>query len=393
MKLTIPTNWQDDLLKKIKRPDVHAIYGKLDRDFVGGGRASCVLNKIAKNNAKLHIHKIHEEGLKFHYLLNASCMGNKEWTRKGQKKLGRLLDWLSEIKVDGVVVASPYLAQHIKLKYRHFVISVSCFANVNSIEKAKFWEDLGVSVITLSHIEVNRNFRLLGQIRDKVNCKLQLIANDGCIHSCPLFFYHNNISSHASQTTEPLGNFMFDYCYLMCRYKRIVDPTYFICGTWIRPEDIKYYEDIGIEYFKLTDRTMHTDAIVLIVDAYSKRNYKGNLYDLFVSPSKSLWRKKFNLIHKFKYFFHPFTINFFKILKYGNFTRKDIEVYIDNAQLDGFIDYFLTEDCSYKSCTECGYCQRIAEKVVKIDPQYRQIAIGDYENFLNEIVSGEKFKY
>lgn len=392
MKLTVPTNWQSGLIKKIKKPGVDIVYGKLDKDFPGGGRPSCVQLNVTKAKAKSDIDEIHKEGLKFYYLLNASCIGNSEYTKAGQKALHKLLDWLSEAEVDGVVVAIPYLFRIIKRKFPHFKISVSCFANVNSIEKAIFWEDLGASVITLSQVELNRDFRLLRKIREDVNCELQLIVNDNCIQGCPKFFYHNNVTSHASQTANRSGAFMFDYCRITCRCKKITEPVNFIRGVWIRPEDLQVYENIGIDRFKLVDRSMHSDALALIVDAYSKRSYKGNLYDLFINPSKSLWLKRSSFFHKLKYFFHPFAVNIFKMAK-NRVLTKEVEVYIDNTQLDGFINHFLKEDCRYKSCEDCGYCQEIAKKVVKIDPKYRQKAIERYNEFLSEIVSGEIFKY
>ncbi len=392
MKLTVPTNWQDGLIDRIKKPGVHTVYGKLDRDFVGGGRPSCVLNKVTKREVSLHVDKIHHEGFQFHYLLNSSCLGNSEWTRSGQNELNNILEWISEINADGVVIASPYLAQLVNKRYPKLKLSVSCFANVNSVEKAKFWEDLGAAVITLSQVELNRNFKLLRQIRKNVNSELQLIVNDNCIQDCPLFFYHNNVTSHGSQTLNELGSFIFDYCFLVCRSQRVVNPLYFIRTAWIRPEDAKVYEDIGIDRLKLVDRGMHTDAIALIVEAYSKGSYPGNLYDLFNSPSKSLWIKRGSFLHKLKYFFHPFTVNIFKLLKHKG-VIKDIEVYIDNTKLDGFINYFFEEDCRYKSCKECGYCQQVSDKVVKITPEYREKAKVEYSTFLEEIISGEIFRY
>jgi collagenase-like PrtC family protease len=334
MKLTVPTNWENDLIKKIKKPYVDTVYGKLDSDFIGGGRASCVLLKQGRNYVKSYIADIHKEGFRFHYILNASCMGNREWTRKGQKEITALLDWLSETNVDGVIVTSPYILQLVKKRYSKFEISVSCFANVNSVEKAKFWQDLGASIITLSQTELNRNFKLLEEMRKKIDCDLQLIANDGCISDCPISFYHNNTSSHSSQIHSILGSFMFDYCSLMCRYRKIKQPVNFIRGTWIRPEDMSIYENIGFDRFKLADRTMDTEHLAVIINAYSKRSYKGNLYDLITSSSKSLWIKKAGLLHKLKYFFHPLSINLIKfvqnrkLLKYAGTACVKIAVIV-----------------------------------------------------------------
>ena len=55
MKLTVPTNWQDDLVSRVQRPQVDTIFGKLREDFVGGGRPSVALPKITKNNRPISI--------------------------------------------------------------------------------------------------------------------------------------------------------------------------------------------------------------------------------------------------------------------------------------------------------------------------------------------------
>lgn len=389
MKLTVPTNWEHDLIPRIRGFNVETIFGKLDRDPAGGGRASCVSIQVGRGKAREHVRQIHESGIKFFYLINSSCMGNAEYTRKGQKDLTKLLDWVAGLGADGVVVANPYLAQHVRRNYPHFKIAVSCFANVNSVERAKFWEDQGAYSITLSQVEATRDFVLLREIRKQTRCKLQLLANDFCIMDCPLFSYHNNVVSHASQTGG--RHFVLDYCRLTCRSSMLRDPTNFIRASWIRPEDLGVYEDAGIDSIKLVDRGMHTDAIALIVKAYSERSYKGNLNDLFGSPSKSWWIKRSGLIHKLKYFFHPRTVNVLKLFKHRG-AITDAAVYIDNTKLDGFIDHFFDSSCRYKSCSECGYCREIADKAVRIDPEDRKRVMQAREGLMNDVISGDLFK-
>jgi len=393
MKLAVPTNWQPDLVKRIKKPGVDVVYGKLNSDFVGGGRPACTSPEVRMQEAKKHVKEIHDNGLKFNYLLNAACLGNHEWTIRGQRRLRKLLTWLTDIKADGVVVSVPYLAQFIRKNYPHFTIVASCLALVDSVEKAIFWEDLGANVITMSQHEMTRDFKLLREIKSHVKCELQLIVNDNCIKDCPFYIYHHNLIAHSSQNFRPAGIFVFDYCRFFCRYKILSEPGSFIKAAWIRPEDISVYEGVGINRFKVVDRNMTSDAISFITDAYSKRSYNGNLYDLFGNPSKSLWFKKFDPVHRLKYFFHPFKLNVFKLMKMGA-VLKDLEVFIDNTKLGGFIDYFLkNESCRYKACSECGYCKNIEESVVTIAPGYREEIASQYGHFIDESVSGAIFKY
>ena len=66
------------------------------------------------------------------------------------------------------------------------------------------------------------------------------------------------------------------------------------------------------------------------------------------------------------------------------------QVYIDNRKLDGFIKYFLNNDCSLQTCQECVYCQNVSKEVLKIEPG-RQLECMD--KYVSELVSGDMFKY
>ena len=72
---------------------------------------------------------------------------------------------------------------------------------------------------------------------------------------------------------------------------------------------------------------------------------------------------------------------------------RDTLVNIDNTKLDGFIDHFLSEDCRYKSCKDCGYCQKFADRAVKVDPEFRKQAMKQYEDLIDQTISGDIFKY
>ena len=389
VKLAVPINWQEDLLPVLKRNKqfISEVYGKLPFDFVGGGRPSYSSLPINSKRALGYINKINKLGLKFNYLLNSNCLNNFEWTRQGQARLTKLVDWLLQAKVDSVTVAIPYLAEFIKNRYPQIKIMVSTAACVDSVDRAKFWQNLGVEKITLRSIDVNRDFELLKQIRKNIKCKLQLIVNLNCLYNCAAHMYHAALISHGSQCKN---NFMIDFPYLSCSYKRILEPVNFIKGDWIRPEDVHYYEDIGIDEFKLVDRNMPTENISLIISAYAQRKYDGNLLDLFPSPKKTLISKSFGLMHKLKFFFRPLSVNIFKLAAVKD-LRFDI-FYIDNKALDGFIGHFFEHRCRVVNCQECGYCAQVGKNVISVDAKTRINKIRQYSEFINKLVSGEIFR-
>lgn len=389
MKFSVPHNWQKDLLPGLRKFKIEELYAKLAKDFVGGGRASCVLPHVSKKKVAMFVSEAHKNGIQFNYLLNATCLGNQEWSIKGQRSLTKLLDWLTDIGVDKVTISMPYLLELIKKRYPKLKVCVSTQAGVDSIKRARHWEELGAERITLAETSVNRNFPLLRQIRRAVKCELQLIANLECLYQCPFWIYHSVLNSHGSQDNNA---FLIDYCYLSCNYIRLKNPVEFIKAGWIRPEDIRHYEAIGIDSLKLVNRGMTTEEIISVVDAYTKGHYDGNLLDLFSHPSKNIILQRPNILHKLRYFFRPFHVNLFTLLK----ARKLLggtKVYIDNRSLDGFIEYFLNENCSLKSCEDCGYCNRVAEKTVKISPDWRSESVCGYRKYLDSLLSGEMFDY
>ena len=392
LKLSVPNNWQEDLLPvlKEKRDSISEAYGKLPADFVGGGRPSYSFLPISIKKAGDYIKRIHAIGIGFNYLLNSTCLNNLEWQRPGNKRLLRLVDWLAENNVDSVTVAIPYLLEVVKKRCPHIKVTVSTAGRVDSVERAKFWEGLGADRITLSSIDANRNFPMLRKIRGSVRCKLRLIANVGCMYNCAIHMYHCALLSHSSQNFVA-NRFAVDYSYIDCSYRRILEPVNLVRSDWIRPEDVHYYEEIGIDELKLVDRNMPTSAISLILDAYINRRYEGNLLDLFPSQKKTLMVQKLGIFHKLKFFFRPFDIN---ILRLARARELSFDIfYMDNRKLDGFIDYFIRHDCRSSSCRECGYCYKVARDVIRTDGKLRQEAIKKYESYLSNIVSGKIFRY
>lgn len=390
LKFSVPTNWQKDLISKLAKDNIEELYGKLQEDIVGGGRASVVLPSVSNKELCRHIEEAHKNGLKFNYLLNSTCLDNSEWTRSWQKKFRSFLDYLVKVGIDKVTVSIPYLLELIKKKYQQLEVCVSIQVGVVSVRQAKFWEDLGADEITL-FTDVNRNFPLLGSIKQNVHCKLKLIANIACLYGCPFYHYHANLQSHASQAFHFNKGFVIDYCTLRCRLIRLSCPEEFIRARWIRPEDVKIYEALGIDSLKFTNRDMKTEAICLIVKAYSNRKYSGNLLDLFSDPSKNLRGYNFDL-QKIKYLLKPFKVNIIKLRRATKFLRTD-EIYIDNDALDGFLQYFLDGGCSGESCQQCGYCHAIAKRVINISPKFKQAQLQEYKNFLEGLITGDLFSY
>jgi len=395
MEFIVPTNWQDDLIPGLPARFVSELYGKLAVDFVGGGRASAILNSVSRKKAASHIKQAHKHGFKFNYLLNSTCLDNWELTKSGRMRIEKLVDWLIVAGVDSVTVSMPFILEFVKRKFPSLKVNVSVQENVNTVSKAVIWDKMGADKITLSVIDANRDFSLLRNIRSRVNCKLQLIANLKCLAGCHLYKYHSNINAHGSQSKHILKGYLIDYCTLCCSLIRAQQPVEYIKSMWIRPEDVHYYEELGVDSLKLVGRQMPTPLIHKIAKAYVKRTYEGNLLDILAGAKKNFIignKKVISYFKKIKYFFKPQHVNPFRLQKAQNLFTEN-HIFIDNCALDGFLDYFLKGKCDLTCKPHCTYCYDIAKHALKIDSTKQEEHADKIESFLDNLYAGKMFYY
>jgi len=349
MQLLVPTNWDPNLIAPLsKLKDEVQIYGVLPTSMIGSGGAGPDITCMTRNQVEEYITQAHSAGLKFDYLLNAPSMSNMEWEENTHRDLLEHLEWISSLRVDSVTITMPYLLELVKRQFPHLKARVSTIAHVNSVARAKFFELLGADSITLD-ININRDFKLLKAIRSAVNCELTILANNLCLYQCPYEYYHHDSLGHASQSYNPFNGCYVDYCVMHCTLDRLRDISQTIKCRWIRPEDIHIYEEIDINMFKISSRSMSTEQILNAATAYSARRYQGNLYDILnvLTPKTGF-------------------INSALAGAQNNAAMSLPKLYIDNQALEGFMDFFKKQNC-LSGCSQCDYCQKIADKVIQFD--------------------------
>lgn len=373
MKLTIPCNFEDDFFEKIDFSQVAEIYGKLSTDLIGGGRPALTMPSISKSKVEKFVKETHKRGMEFNYLINGTCFDNLEISKKGYRQIRELLDWLTEMQVDSITVSLPMILEIIKKNYPHFKTSVSVQVVIDCFEKANYWEALGADKINISYVDVNKNFEEIRRIKANTTCKIQTIANLKCRNRCPHVTLHGNYNAHTSQCGHVMNNFSFDYYLFSCAEQMLRNPSNILKSAFIRPEDLYLYEEAGVDYIKLVERSMTSDALALIVKAYSERSYDGNMMDLIHGISKYIIYNDDTIFKMgMKYLFQPSKINIFKVKKLmDNLStlRKEkdfnesFDLYIDNKKLDGFLEYFAKGHCT-RDCKTCSYCETYAEKAI-----------------------------
>jgi collagenase-like PrtC family protease len=415
MKYTIATNFDPELIEEIAKYNQDhtfgSVFGKLKKDIIGGGRSSINLPKVSKNELKDYIQLCHRNHLKFNYLLNPICLGNREFIRKEHRQILKFLESLSNAEVDTVTINSPYLCELLKQQFPNFKITIGHFAYVSTIQQIKYWEELGADEITLQH-QTNRNFKLLEdmlQYTKKSGIGLRIIGNNFCLHDCPYSFYHATGLAHSSDKKQKLNQLYIDYNVIRCNTEKIKDPGKLLSSGWVRPEDVKYYEALSEKTgnynfsIKLVDRTKTTEFLKRVVKAYAFHSYTGNLIDILnlgITSNIRHYDIKTLIIGIITGSYNP------KIMrKYADGFNLPVP-YMDNQKLDGFIEKFIHEyNCDHSVCgdydatqpetndsKECNYCQHWARTVVTQNETADREWLEKSEGFLSDLKHSRMFQ-
>ncbi len=330
MKLMLPCNWDPDLLRRVSAVAPEYIYGSLPGEATL--RSSLVLSDASEVAVEDYIERAARENIKFIYVMNATCLGNREYSEQGRGDLLQRLQWVGEIGAAGVVTANPFVMDMLRQHFPSLELHISVLAGVNDARKATFYENLGATVIHLDP-QVNRNFRQLHAIRKSVGCRLSTVVNEGCLLSCPIRNYHSNMISHSKESIDQ--RCYVDYCYYRCTFTKLTDPVEYLRSPWIRPEDLHFYEDLGIDLFKIAGRekmgdgpSSHTNWIGEVAASYYARRCTDVAALLVGNQS-------------------PFSL--------AGQAPPSSGVRIDSSKLDGFLRFFQDDRCSL-DCDYCDYC-------------------------------------
>lgn len=399
---SVGSNFDPQLISNISQYNskgvIKSVFGKLKKDFLGGGRASTFLPEISMKDLEAHIDLCHKNKLEFNYLINPMCLENKELEAETHKQIVHYLDELCNVGIDAITINSPYLCEMIKKQFPHLKVTIGLYAYIHELNLLKRWIELGADEITLAH-ENNRDFRLLEQMLNYTkgkNVSLRLIANNVCLRLCPYAMMHGTVQSHTSQSgTKIRGD--IDYCMVKCLSTKISRVSNFISADWIRPEDLWYYESLAERTgnynfsIKLVERTKNTEFLTRVVKAYTERSYKGNLLDILLWPKATEMLIDQEKNAEFDVLGKLYDIN--EYIKYAQIYNLP-NIYIDNEKLDGFLNYFVNgTDCDRKICGDsgekgadiCNYCAQWADKVVSYDKAAVESWLCNSEDFQNSL--------
>lgn len=355
-RLILPTNWQPDYLDAVLDLRPAYLYGSLQHE--PSGRSCTHLAEVSSEAVAGHMRRIRQKGAGFTYTMNATCMGNDELTDEGQVRLRERLTWIAQQGARAVVTTNPLVLEMLKNEFPQLEAHVSVLSFVDTPRKARFFAERGADVIHVDP-QVNRDFRNLEAIRRAVDCRLSVMVNKGCLLGCSMRHYHLNLMSHSQHSVK--GRSYVDYCYHWCSRLRTLDPDEIMRAAWIRPQDMHYYSELGIDYFKLGGRekagpdgvSADTAALSYMAQCYHRQSV-DNLWDLLVAQQE------------ITPLFSPD----------WDANARQPKVWLDSQALDGFIEYFREGHCD-QNCRNCDYCSIWARKALKV--------LGDGTGYANRL--------
>ena len=341
--LSVPADFKKTTIDKLhklnelyKFSKVRDTYGNLSstEQIVASGRKSQEIPKIDLNGLTEYVEYSKKYNIDFNYTLNALHYNSAEFTVEGINTFKKLLLQLHAIGIKKITISIPPLIQIIKSTGLDFKVCISTLNQIATVNKAIEYQELGVDSIVLDE-SIIRNFSVLERIRAAFNGEIKIIVNTLCRGDCTYRTFHYNLTASNLQESN-LDKYYFYKCF-----------TYFsdsiannLRRMWVRPEDLHYYRNIGINSFKIQgrdlieviskDNNVFYGDIVKTAEAYMRESFEGNIEDL---------------IYMFNQINMPFTQN------------------IPNSKLNNFLKPFWEKKqvCRF-DCSNCNYCENYARK-------------------------------
>lgn len=306
-------------------------YGQLTQvQLVNSGRITATLPQVTFKDFEKYVVYAKSKDIHFNYTLNPSCMGNAEFSEEGIREIIYLLKIINDIGVDSLTLTSPQLIELVQSTEMGFKIKASAICEITTPSKSLFYKKMNVERIVVDP-DITRDFNSLRRIGEVFGSGVEIIVNNVCYKNCAYKMFHYNHEAHSiPQNTSQV---IKDYFLNRCSMQKAGDVKSSIRLNWIRPEDLKYYMDVGIFHFKIQGRqNILQGDIIKTLKHYFSEEYDGNLFDLI-------------------------TI----FAQYNSF-----QPYVDNKKLDGYVKLFYDKpDFCKDICDSCGYCEYYARKCME----------------------------
>ena len=371
MYYKVGCNFSDDLIPKLAelnkkykgKAQVKELFGSdnaIDYDENGNillrhgaltARPDWRVQHLDRKEFAAFVKKALDAGIVFNYTLNSiQPYGSKIEMLKHRKQIVEFIGWLESIGVFRVTVANPMMMMFVREASSTLRIEVSCITHIDTVTQIKYlYDQFHIDKVCCSILK-NRNKKFLknaSKFCNENNITFELLANEMCGNGGDGYATHcvyrdSCYLCHATNVTKEDSMAYHNYPMQFCMTSRNDNKESWLKMRWIRPEDQKYYQKLGLNYFKVSGRTGSTDYVIKTLESYMAQSYNGNLIELW-KPLETITNGQ-------------------KESEFKAVTN------IPNKKLDGFIDHWIGDnvenfDCADEICgTTCNYCHNFYNK-------------------------------
>lgn len=309
----------------------------------GHSSARSVVEQEAWEGMREELRYIRNLGVSLTLLYNANCYGDGAVSSQFEKEILETVGTMvKEVGITDLTTTSPFVAKVVKRAFPQIKICASVNMWIGTVQAMEYLGDTFDGYYMQR--ELNRDFKRIKQLSDwcaRNGKQLRLLANSGCLYTCPFHTFHDNLVAHekgASQLDNAMSNRPSPCWDMMHRLADEEAAAVFLRESWIRPQDIGNYEPYFSEV-KLATR-MHSNPR-RVVGAYVRGRFSGNMFDL-TEPSYSQR-------------FHRHVLDATKFPE----------------------DWFVrTSNCS-RDCAACGYCSRTAQQMLVSKRELEKMYLSD----------------
>jgi collagenase-like PrtC family protease len=303
VEFSVATVWDNGQIKKwselnTSKSGVTEIFGCRQTTLIGHGRAPIDVPYVDDETIVSHVRQAQRDGIRFMYLLNGRCDHINFSEKNMRELLRRDLEWIIEqLCADAVVISDIRLAKFVRQHYpaERIAIRVSTIAGITEPAQLLPWIPLEINGAVLHH-DVGRNFDLLYRFKTFLDryapgMLIELLVNETCLPNCQLRNTH-----YSRLARESLSCYVESF-QQSCNAQKFFNPWYILAAGWIRPEDIRIYNDFGINKFKIAGREMNGEWLDRAVNAYIGGKHDGNLIELFTMTPPGLSKSASEIVH------------------------------------------------------------------------------------------------
>lgn len=329
------------------------MYGS-DQDHCDlAARPAFRLQDISEQKFAEYVRELEKVGITFNYTMNSPFpYATKTELLAHKQEIQDFAKKLQDIGVYRITVANPMMALFIR-EVSDIELELSTIAHLDTVTQIKFYHELfGINKVC-GNILKNRDKAFLSNAANYCNNHgiiYELMAQEFCYNSFKkehsathCIFRDSCYLCHAGNKTKEEAEAYNNYPMGYCITSRNGEEEGWLKSRWIRPEDLHFYNEIGLHHFKLTGRTGSTEFLKTVIEAYLSEHFEGNILQLW-KPLETIYSYQRECEYKFA----------------DN---------IPNEKLDGFLDHWFDGNgfkCEDEMCGEtCNYCRNFYLQNIK----------------------------